>query len=247
MDKQKEKPIVLSIAGFDPCGGAGVLADIKTFEQLHVRGMAVLTANTVQTEDTFSTIIWADIDVVQKGIKELMQRYMISVVKIGIVRDTTFLAAILTSVYACNPEVFVIWDPVLKSSSGFTFFKADEMELLKGIIHKIDLLTPNFEEYQILEQLLKDYFPNALLIKGGHRKDQKGVDCLIQMGRATDFHPQVDRIYPKHGSGCVFSSAIAAHIACGSGLEEACRQAKTYIEQFLNSHPSLLGFHYHAE
>src|SRR5690606_21038379 len=129
MDKQKEKPIVLSIAGFDPCGGAGVLADIKTFEQLHVRGMAVLTANTVQTEDTFSTIICADIDVVQIGIKELMQRYMISVVKIGIVRDMTFLAAILTSVYACNPEVFVIWDPVLKSSSGFTFFRADEMEL----------------------------------------------------------------------------------------------------------------------
>jgi len=247
MDMQKEKPIVLSIAGFDPCGGAGVLADIKTFEQLHVRGMAVLTANTVQTEDTFSTIIWADIDVVQKGIKELMQRYMISVVKIGIVKDTTFLAAILTSVYTCNPDVFVIWDPVLKSSSGFTFFKADDMELLKGIIPKIDLLTPNFEEYQILELLLKNYFPNAFLIKGGHRKDQKGVDCLIQTGCTTDFHPQVDRIYPKHGSGCVLSSAIAAHIACGSGIEEACRQAKTYIEQFLNSHPSLLGFHYHVE
>lgn len=249
MDKQKERPIVLSIAGFDPCGGAGVLADIKTLERHGVQGMAVLTANTVQTEDSFSSIVWVDIDVVQRGVKELMGRYAIPVVKIGIVKNVAFLEAILASVRACNPDVFVIWDPVIKSSSGFIFFGEQEgdTDALATIVNQIDLITPNLDEYQALEPYFETYFSNALLIKGGHRHDDKGVDILRWGSSVTELQPQLAKVYPKHGSGCVLSSAIAAHIAYGQHLEKACREAKVYTERFLNSHPSLLGFYDNAK
>ncbi|MBD1421556.1 hydroxymethylpyrimidine/phosphomethylpyrimidine kinase [Sphingobacterium chuzhouense] len=244
MGRQKNRPIVLSIAGFDPSGGAGVLADIKTFEQLEVQGMAIITANTIQTENTLSYVDWLDIKVIRRGIEVLMQRYMITVVKIGIIKNVAFLEDILTCVRACNPGVFIIWDPVLKSSSGAVFFQEDGGRSLAAVINHIDLITPNFDEYQILEPYFKNDFSNALLIKGGHRDDHTGMDVLRQGTAVSEIHPHAPKIYPKHGSGCVLSSAVAAYIAWGNGLEEACRKAKVYTERFLNSHSSLLGFHY---
>lgn len=241
-DKQ-QRPAVLSIAGFDPSGGAGLLADMKTAEQLQTRGMAIMTANTIQTEDTFFHIDWVDVKVVCMGIEALMQRYPIQVVKIGIVKDLAFLAVILHAIRAQDPAAFIIWDPVLKSSSGFSFFDAADGNALGRLLPAIDLLTPNAEEYQALAPALTD-FPNALLLKGGHREKERGVDTLLQPGTCIDFPPGAGAIYPKHGSGCVLSAAIAAYLAQGKKLAEACRKAKAYTEQFLNSHPSLLGFHY---
>ena len=242
-DKQEQRPAMLSIAGFDPSGGAGLLADMKTAEQLQTRGMAIMTANTIQTEDTFFHIDWVDVKVVCMGIEALMQRYPIQVVKLGIVKDLAYLAAILQAVRAQRPDVFIIWDPVLKSSSGFTFFDTADCETLGRLLPAIDLLTPNADEYQTLAPALTD-FPNALLLKGGHREKERGVDTLLQPGTCIDFPPGAGAIYPKHGSGCVLSAAIAAYLAQGKKLAEACRKAKAYTEQFLNSHPSLLGFHY---
>lgn len=242
-DKPQQRPAVLSIAGFDPSGGAGLLADMKTAEQLQTRGMAIMTANTIQTEDTFFHIDWVDVKVVCMGIEAIMQRYPIQVVKIGIVKDLAFLAAILHAIRALDPAAFIIWDPVLQSSSGFTFFDMADCETLGRLLQKIDLLTPNAEEYQTLAPALTS-FTNAILLKGGHREKQKGMDTLLVRGTRIDFPSGVRAICPKHGSGCVLSAAIAAYLAHGEKLAQACRRAKAYTEQFLNSHPSLLGFHY---
>lgn len=242
-DKQEQRPVVLSIAGFDPSGGAGLLADMKTAEQLQTQGMAIMTANTIQTEDTFFHIDWVDVKVVCMGIEALMQRYPIHVVKIGIVKDLAFLAAIVQAIRAQAPHAFIVWDPVLNSSSGFSFFDVENGSALGRLLPAIDLLTPNADEYQALAPALAD-FPNALLLTGGHRENEKGVDTLFARGSCIDFPPGEGPIYPKHGSGCVLSAAIAAYLAHGEKLAPACLKAKAYTEQFLNSHPSLLGFHY---
>jgi len=239
---QENRPIVLSIAGFDPCGGAGVLADVKTFEQLKTHGMAVITANTIQTEDHFMAIEWQDIQTVQKGIEMLMHRYAIKVIKIGIVKDFMFLKSIVDTVKVNNSEAFIIWDPVIKSSSGFTFFNKDDVKKLPEALTDIDLLTPNFNEYQLLESVLTQ--SNNVLVKGGHRKEQVGVDILKIGSHETAILPDAVSVSPKHGSGCVLSSAIAAAIALGQDLETACRLGKKYVEQYLNSHHSLLGHHH---
>lgn len=239
---QKNRPIVLSIAGFDPCGGAGVLADVKTFEQLKTQGMAIITANTVQAEDLFIAIEWQDIQMVQKGIEALMNRYAIQVIKIGIVKDFMFLKSIVDNIKANNSKAFIIWDPVIKSSSGFTFFKEDDIKVLPVVLPYIDLLTPNYDEYDLLGSVLTE--DNKVLIKGGHREEQVGVDILRIGTREIAILPDTTSVRPKHGSGCVLSSAIAAHFALGHNLETACRLGKKYVEQYLNTHPSLLGHHH---
>ncbi|KAA5532079.1 bifunctional hydroxymethylpyrimidine kinase/phosphomethylpyrimidine kinase [Paenimyroides baculatum] len=239
---QENRPIVLSIAGFDPCGGAGVLADVKTFEQLKTQGMAIITANTIQTEDHFVASEWQDIQTVQKSIEVLMNQYIIQVVKIGVVKDFTFLKSIVDTVKVNNSETFIIWDPVIKSSSGFTFFNEDDVTKLPEVLANIDLLTPNVDEYKLLELVLTE--SNKVLIKDGHRKEQVGVDILRTGTHKIAILPDTTSVHPKHGSGCVLSAAIAAHLTLGKDLETACRLGKKYVEQYLNSHPYLLGHHH---
>lgn len=238
---QINKPIVLSIAGFDPCAGAGVLADIKTFEQLGVQGMAVLTANTIQTEDTFVAVEWQDIAVVVSGIRTLMNRYPISVVKIGIVPDFKFLKIIVDTLRKENPTCFLIWDPVIRSSTGYSFFNTEEVDFLSDVLRTVNLLTPNLEECHLLADYLSD--SSNVLVKGGHDEVQKGWDTL-KVGIEDIAIPPGDKVcYAKHGSGCVLSAAIAAQVAQGKDLLLACQLGKIYVERFLNSHPSLLGYH----
>jgi hydroxymethylpyrimidine/phosphomethylpyrimidine kinase len=246
---QTERPFVMSIAGFDPSGGAGVLADIKTFEQLSVMGLGVCTAMTVQTESRCLSIEWRPLDEIITAIDILMKDYPVGAVKIGIVKDALFLEKIVEKIRSHHAEIKIIWDPVLKSTSEFSFFDLESLPLLTDVLKKIDLITPNYNEYNVLQQ--HDLFNTsgnscAVLIKGGHRNDKTGTDILICRGKEISLEPgQKDSsgFYPKHGSGCVLSSAITAHLAKGENLEAACRKGKLYIEKFLKSNPSLLGFH----
>lgn len=241
---QQDRPVVLSIAGFDPCAGAGVLADIKTFEQLKVKGMAVLTANTLQTEQHFFELEWQAVATICRHIEILMQSYPVPVVKIGIVADAAMLQQIITTIRKKKDDTFILWDPVLKSTSGFTFFAGKDKISLKEILQQINLLTPNLPEFEQLEALIPA--AQTILLKGGHRKEQTGLDILYLQGQQIELYPGTQNAHPKHGSGCVLSAAIAAHIALGYSIEASCRQGKKYVERFLNSHPTLSGYH-HAE
>ncbi len=244
---QEERPFVISIAGFDPSGGAGLLSDIKTLEQVKVMGLGVCTALTLQTASQCLSLEWRSIDEIIKEINVLMYHYPVSVVKIGIVKDAEFLSKIIKTVKTINPDVKIVWDPVLKSTSEFTFFNLGTLSMLKNILDKISLITPNYNEYSILKEnnLLPEENLCSVLIKGGHREDRLGTDVLVEAGKATFLEPIDDDFtcYPKHGSGCVLSSAIAGELAKGESLEAACRKGKLYIEQFLKSSPSLLGTH----
>lgn len=245
---QKERPFVMTVAGFDPSGGAGILADTKTFEQLKVQGLGVCTAMTVQTEFQCFGLEWQPLKEVTSAIRILMDRYPVEAVKIGVVKDADFLNEIIQAVKADAPNAKIVWDPVLKSTSEFAFFDLNTVSCLKNVLNRIDLITPNYNEYRVLQQ---DRFfensesPCAVLIKGGHREDLLGTDVLVNGGKEISILPdnKASVYYPKHGSGCVLSSAIAAHLAKGIDLETACRKGKEYIGKFLTGTPGLLGFH----
>lgn len=238
----------MSIAGFDPSGGAGVLADIKTFEQLKVHGLAVCTAMTLQTESEFYTLQWQQIDEILSATDVVMKKYKVEAVKIGVVKDAKFLAQIVEKLKSINPEVKIVWDPVLKSTSEFSFFDLNTISELKNILQKINLITPNYHEYNVLkEHHLFEPSENgcSVLIKGGHREDKIGTDILWENGNETSIEPNntTSVFYPKHGSGCVLSSAIASYLALGKDIEQSCRSGKLHIEKFLTSNQMLLGFH----
>lgn len=243
----QERPYVISIAGFDPSGGAGLLSDSKTFEQSKVIGLGVCTALTLQTAAKCLSLEWRPIDEVTEAIQMLMENYLILAVKIGIVKDAEFLNKIIETLKKANPEVKIVWDPVLKSTSEFSFFDTETLHQLKSTVNQLSLITPNYNEYGVLKEnnLLPDTNKCALLIKGGHREDHLGTDILVENGKETLLVPTEDNTiyFPKHGSGCVLSSAITAELARGQNREAACRNGKLYIEKFLKSNPSLLGTH----
>src|SRR5690606_33621482 len=220
----------------------------KTFEQLKVQGIGVCTAMTLQTESEFFSIQWESLDKVLSAIGVLMKKYFVEAVKIGVVKDAEFLNEIIRQIKLHNAEAKIVWDPVLKSTSEFCFFDVNTILQLKNVLNEIDLITPNYNEYKVLKE--NNLFENlqnscAVLIKGGHREDKIGTDVLIENGKEISIQPSntISDFYSKHGSGCVLSSAIASYLAKGENIEKACRSAKLYIEKFLTSNPTLLGFH----
>lgn len=246
----KNRPFALSIAGLDPTAGAGILADIKTFEQHRVNGFAISTANSIQTENAFFEIQWTPLDFVLKSMEKVFQNYPIHAVKIGIIPSLDYLNQIVKTLKKLSPTTKIVWDTVLKSSTEFDFLPLSNPEILTEILKQLDLITPNYPEMQ---QLFPDFnsntsrFPSGLggiLLKGGHHPTKMGVDHLYMPNNSCQFLAKTSDCFPKHGSGCVLSSAITARLALGENLQTACEKAKTYTENFLSSNPTKLGFHY---
>lgn len=245
------RPFVLTIAGFDPSGGAGILADCKTFEQHHVQGLAVLTANTIQTEKKFFQIEWNNLEFILSSIRTLFKSYTIAVVKIGIVPSLAFLNSIVSAIKRIAPKTKIVWDTVLKASSKYDFLTLENTVGLNTILKKIDLITPNYDEIlQLYPNFISDKLwltndlPTAILLKGGHNIEALGTDYLFLKNDIVELPPTRTDHQPKHGSGCVLSSAIAANLALGKNLKEACNDAKIYVENYLGSTSSLIGYHY---
>jgi hydroxymethylpyrimidine/phosphomethylpyrimidine kinase len=246
-----DRPIVLSIAGFDPCGGAGVLADIKTFEQQRCLGMAINTAYTNQVEDCFISVKWAAPDEIITPLHALMNRYQIDFVKIGIIENLNVLYEIVQVLKQKNKQVKIIWDPVLAASDNFTFLESVDRQQLKDILKEVYLITPNTQEAIILSghpdemtaaKELSIYC--HVLLKGGHSQTEKGNDHLFYNNQCLKIKAGASRaLAPKHGSGCILSSALTANLALGNDPESACKKAKQYIENALNSNPNLLAYH----
>lgn len=246
------RPFVLSIAGFDPSGGAGVLADVKTFEQHHVYGLAIVTGNTIQTEDTFVKMEWIAIDFVLESIAILFNKYDIKAVKIGIVPSLEYLEQIVFQIKKFSKNTKIIWDTVLKSSTNFDFMNLENHTKLAIILRKIDLITPNYNE--ILQLTTKGINAETtavllskkcdVLLKGGHNIEELGVDYLFIKNEFIKLKPSTILTNEKHGSGCVLSSAITANLALGFDTTNSCQKAKIYIEKLLHSNNTLLGYHH---
>ncbi|WP_264536187.1 hydroxymethylpyrimidine/phosphomethylpyrimidine kinase [Flavobacterium sp. N1736] len=245
------RPFVLSIAGFDPSGGAGVLADIKTFEQHQITGFAIITANTIQTENEFIDIQWINLSFVIRSIETVFEKYKINAVKIGIIPNLHYLNRILATIKLLSPSTQIVWDPVLKSTTKFEFLSIEDRLNLNKILSKIDLITPNYNEIEILfpgfiqHQLrMQNEISTTILLKGGHNPSDIGADRLFLKNEIIDLLPSQEKCFEKHGSGCVLSAAIASNLALKQTPKEACKNAKTYIEKYLSSTSTLIGYHY---
>jgi len=242
------RPYCLTLAGFDPTAGAGVLADIKTIEMLEVYGMGIVTSNTLQTDSLFIDVEWVGVEAIKKQLETLMKNYDFNVLKIGLVQNFEMLHQIISVAKSMNPNLKIVWDPILKSSSGFNFHAKDSLEL-SFLEENCTLITPNWNEFETLwgtdHDILNERRPQtAVLIKGGHRQDKTGCDLLVEKGNYTEISGTSFHGKSKHGTGCVLSAAIAAYMAKGNSLIDSCAQAKTYVEKFILSNDLNLGYHH---
>lgn len=245
------RPVVVSIAGMDPTGGAGLLADIKTCEQHRCLGFGVVSALTIQTEDTFHRAEWIPLATIIDQAAPLFAQYEVAVVKIGIVENFAVLNSLVQWITEQRAGIRIVWDPVLAASAGFRFIEHVDPERLQQVLQHIYLITPNAPEARQLagvddaqeaaRQLASDC---RVYLKGGHLADNTGTDYLYEAGTVTTFSPGIQRIWPKHGSGCMLSSAIASRLAGGESLMQACVGSKEYIERILISNENLLAYHH---
>jgi hydroxymethylpyrimidine/phosphomethylpyrimidine kinase len=247
---EEERLYILSIAGFDPSGGAGILADIKTFEANKVYGLGVCSCLTFQNDTNFEGVKWISSEDIIKQIDVLVKRFSFEWVKIGLIENLKVLQEIVNHLKKINSKTKIIWDPILKASSGFVFHNIINNKELIDVCKNLYLITPNLEE---IKKLLPDETEEAgaenlsqycnVLLKGGHGESNLAKDILFENKAKTVL--EAEKIEKdKHGTGCVLSSAILTNLAKGYDLKDACKEGKDYTIDFINSHNSLLGFHY---
>jgi len=244
------RPFVLTIGGFDPTGGAGVLADIKTAERLRCYGMAVLTANTAQREDKVIEVNWLSHKFIQAQC-EALKHIEFKAIKIGIVHNVEMLTHVIEITTKYWPKATVIWDPVLKASDNTSFFDFDSKTDYNNILPKISIITPNSIELSWLSNLvnLEDSLDllrtkTNIYLTGGHNKDKIGVDYFADESGVKKLNPKAGTYTPKHGSGCILSAALASNIALDFPMHLVLLKSKRYIEKVLGSNKTLLAYHY---
>jgi hydroxymethylpyrimidine/phosphomethylpyrimidine kinase len=245
------RPYALTIAGFDPSAGAGVLADVKAMEANGVYGLAACTALTVQNDVTFEQVSWVPLADIQNQIRVLLARFRVDFIKVGLIESLPILLELIQWLKAYNPAVRLIWDPVLRATAGYEFHTRPEAGLLQAICRELALLTPNQPEALRLiptatvhaaAEALAAWCP--MLLKGGHATGHEATDLLLVGSEQYEFSAPRLSHGEKHGSGCVLSAAVLARLALGDELGAACRAGKAYTTTFLGSNETLLGYHF---
>jgi hydroxymethylpyrimidine/phosphomethylpyrimidine kinase len=248
-----ERPKVLVVAGYDQSAGAGVLSDIKTLEAHGVYGYAAITGMTYQNEREIRRVEWLSAADVFEQIDLCYASADFGWVKVGITPSMGRAVAIVDHLRRHNPRVRIVFDPVIRASSGQAFWEGltDEWEELAARCY---LITPNWEEIGLLypgEDIgvrcgeLTRGWDRHIYLKGGHNREYPGRDYLWSGGEVEVLDTVVEdgAVWPKHGSGCVLASALTANLALGYPLAVAAARAKRYVERFLGSNKTLLGWH----
>jgi len=233
----------LTIAGSDSSGGAGIQADLKTFQAHGVFGMTAITAVTVQNTRKVYDIQEIAPAIVKGQILCLFDDIDIHAVKIGMVSDVALIDAIAEALaqVECPP---VVLDPVMISKSGYALLKEDAQQaLIERLFPLAEVVTPNiFEaerlvghtiastaEMQTAAQEILDLGARQVVIKGGHSQDADATDILYDGQTWRELTSPRYATSNTHGTGCTFSSAIAANLALGHSFFDAVALAKTYI------------------
>ncbi|GLB54094.1 hydroxymethylpyrimidine/phosphomethylpyrimidine kinase [Neptunitalea chrysea] len=240
-----KQPKVLSIAGFDPSAGAGILADIKVFQHFNVYGFGVMSALTIQNESEIRGIRWSTQKEIKNQVEVIFELHTIAVVKIGITKDLDTLCWLVTLLKSYKQNLKIVWDPVLKSSGGFIFWNRFNSKKLFETIHLIDLITPNKEEYA---ELWGFDFPlcqmpdkTTILQKSVSENEEYIIDHLWWNQNIHHLESRKLTGFGKHGTGCILSSGIAAGLALGLNMKQAYYKSKELLNQYMLSSESLLG------
>lgn len=241
-------PRVLSIAGSDSGGGAGIQADLKTFAALGCYGMTAITAITAQNTCGVRAVSAVSPAMLREQLEAVLGDMGVDAVKVGMLPSFDHIQA-LADVIDRHGVRGIVLDPVLASTSGTQLMDKNAIAALsQTMFHRVDLITPNLDEAgRLLEcevvdrrdmeraaaALLK-LGARAVLLKGGHLSGDEVADLLVTAeGRCVWMQGSRITTRNSHGTGCTLSSAIAAHLARGSTLEVAVLQARDFVRNAL--------------
>ncbi|MDR3340468.1 MAG: bifunctional hydroxymethylpyrimidine kinase/phosphomethylpyrimidine kinase [Candidatus Symbiothrix sp.] len=244
MNKTKRYPTALTIAGSDSGGCAGIQADIKTFSALGVFGASVITSITAQNTREVRAVEILSPEIIRQQAEAVLDDIAVDAIKTGMLPSPEIIEVVASIIDRYQPKTVIV-DPVMVATVGARLAAASIADAFREKLYpRITLITPNIPEAEALsgveihsekdfqqaaEVLLKQGC-TAVLIKGGHLSNACSTDILFRRGKEplSFSAPHVDSSN-LHGTGCTFSSAIAAYMALGEDFETAINAAKTYI------------------
>ena len=235
--------MILTIAGFDPSSGAGIAADLKTFAAHNCYGVAAVTALTVQNTQGVRGLYPVESSVLRDSLEALMTDGHVRAVKIGMLANRAN-AQVVSDFLEAHPTLTSVLDPVLRSASGMELVDADGFDFVRGhLLKSVSLVTPNLleaagltglkvesvDEMKTAARRLVEMGAPAVVVTGGHL--DKAIDVYLDSAGLETFVG--DHLKPDntHGTGCTFSSAVAANLALGRQLRDAVMLAKAYVAE----------------
>lgn len=243
---------VLTIAGSDGSGGAGIQADIKTISALECYGLSVITALTAQNTRGVSAVYPLAETCVIEQFRAIAADIPINAVKIGILGSAEMIRVVSALLRELKGDPPIIVDTVLGSTNGMQLLPLEAISVLKSELFPLaSMITPNLPETTLLTDLeyppatqesienaamkLLETGATSVLIKGGHGDGENCCDCLLSDNRFFWFSSKKIMTDNTHGTGCTLSSAIAAFMARGESPENAVRKAKGYLNEALHA------------
>jgi hydroxymethylpyrimidine/phosphomethylpyrimidine kinase len=247
-------PRALAVAGSDSGGGAGIQADLKTFQALGVFGTTAVTAVTVQNTKGVSGYHEIPPDVVAEQIRAVVTDIGADAAKTGMLASAPIIEAAADALRETGVRNLVV-DPVFMSKHGHPLLREDAVDALRtAILPLATLVTPNLpeaaglagfevrtaEDMERAGRAIIDLGPGAVLVKGGHREDGQATDLLVT-GEGVEPIPgeRIDTPH-THGTGCVLSAAITAHLARGASLRDAVARGKVFVTEAIR-HALVIG------
>lgn len=243
---------ILSIAGSDSSGGAGIQADLKTITCLGEYGMTAITAITAQNTMGVDGVETVSTDMVKAQIDAVFNDIRPEAVKLGMIATPDIMEAICEKLIMYKAENVVV-DPVMAATSGSVLMETPAIQTLKQkLIPLADIITPNISEAEALSgitvegkedmvkaaEIIADGYHGAILVKGGHLSGTAD-DLLYQNGRYKWFAGRHLSNENTHGTGCTLSSAIAVFLAKGCNIEESVKNAKEYVTEAIAANLNL--------
>lgn len=235
-------PVAITIAGSDSGGGAGIQADLKTFAAIGVHGTTAITSVTAQNTQAVKAVVDLDAEIIKKQIQAVAEDIGIDAGKTGMLHTKEIIKAVDFEV--SKHQFPLVVDPVMVAKSGAPLLKPEGMNFLKTrLLPRATVVTPNkFEAEKLVNRTIENLEdaktaakeisgmgPEAVVVKGGHLNLQYATDVLYYKGKYRILETPWLDVKTTHGTGCIFSAAIAAELAKGKDVPLAVKNAKKFI------------------
>jgi hydroxymethylpyrimidine/phosphomethylpyrimidine kinase len=259
----KTIPAALSIAGSDCSAGAGVQADLKTFQHFWIHGLTAITCVVSETANIVRAVHPVPVGIVSDQVSLLLEAFPVAAAKTGMLFSAAHVRAV-AGILAKHPDLVLVVDPVMVASTGDPLVEADAIQAYREVLFPLArVITPNLPEAEVLlgEKIrdaaelenaalrLSERLGTAVLIKGGHLPGPDCVDLLADQGELFRFTEARIPVAAAHGTGCTLSAAITAALARQESLPWAVEVAKGYLGKTLRhcyEFPSPAGGSIHA-
>ncbi|MBM3863602.1 MAG: bifunctional hydroxymethylpyrimidine kinase/phosphomethylpyrimidine kinase [Verrucomicrobia bacterium] len=240
-------PVALSIAGSDCSAGAGIQADLKTFQHFRVHGLTAVTCVVSETAEVVRAVHPVPVNVVADQLSLMLESFPVAAIKTGMLYSAAHVEAVASILERQRLPRLVV-DPVMVASTGDPLLEADAVDAYRlRLLPLARLITPNLPEAEVLlgrgirdaaglepaARELAAMFGTAVLLKGGHLEGDDCIDVLVEDGEVSRFTARRIPLPGSHGTGCTFSAAITAALAHGDHLADAVARAKAFLGEAL--------------